>query len=149
MCSTVFLAWISRAEGDQTDDDSPAGTTLRDRLIRLYVRWNRRAAVKRRKWLRASVVALGAAIVLLPAAFIPLGKRTAATTVTLPPPAAAAPSANIELRKILYQEQLKQATQGAKSPVTGRFDWVWWLIAAGLGALVVALAQFPRERQIT
>ena len=149
MCATYFLAWLSRYEGDETEetrDDSPPGTPLLDRLSRLYARWNRHMALERRKWLRASVVALGASIVLLPAAFVPLGKRPAAPSIQWPVPARAAPASDIELRKILYQAQVSEATKITKAPVTGRFDWAWWLLAAGLGVLVVVLAQFPLER---
>lgn len=150
VCATYFLAWLQRAEGDETEetrDDSPPGTPLLDRLSRLYIRWNRHLAVERRKWLRASVVALGASIVLLPAAFVPLGKRPAASTIQWPQPAEAAPAADVEFRKILYQAQVSEAAKITKPPVTGRFDWAWWLLAGVLGALVIVLAQFPRERR--
>jgi hypothetical protein len=123
VCATYFLAWLHRYEGDETEetrDDSPPATPLLDRLTRLYIRWNRHIALERRKWLRASVVALGASIVLLPAAFIPLGKRPAAPSIQWPQPAQAAPAANIELRKILYQGEVSEATKVTKAPVTGR-----------------------------
>jgi hypothetical protein len=148
VCSTYFLAWLDPAEQKRQDeilDDAPPGTSLGWRRVRFYVRWNRHAARERAKWLRASVVALAAAIVLLPAAFVPLGRVSAPTPPKWPKAATAAPTQPTALRAILYQAQVTRAANPATAPATGRLDWIWWVIAAGLGLLTFGLAQFPRE----
>lgn len=149
VCSTYFLAWLPPSESgpdEGTRDESKPGSSLRHRLAALFIRWNRRAAVKRRRWLRASVVALGAAIALLPAAFVPLGDRPEQSAVSFPVPGQAAPGANLELRKILYQAQVSEASATEKAPLTGDRDWLWWIAACILAILVVVLAQFPRDK---
>jgi hypothetical protein len=148
VCSTYFLAWLDPTESKRQDDildDAPPGTSLGWRRVRFYVRWNRHASRDRAKWLRASVVALAAAIALLPAAFIPIGHVASHAPTHWPAAKDAAPSEPVALRAILYQAQVTQAANPATSAATGRLDWIWWVIAAGLGVLTFTLAQFPRE----
>jgi len=148
--ATSFIAWLPNLEAEArwaTKDESPPGTPLKDRLAVLFIRWNRRTAVHRRKWLRAGVVALAAAIALLPAAFIPIGDQAPTAQIDFPRPSDAAPGANLELRKILYQAKVTTAAETEKEPITGENDWVWWVLA-GVGiVLVIILPQIPIERK--
>ena len=114
--------------------------------MRTYILWARPAALRRSYALRASVVALGAALFFLPAPFVEKG-----TTQTTPPeiewPNAPAKPTDPKLKQILYTAQVtKAAEEGEVSVADEGNDAFWWVaFAIALGLVLVAPAvRVPR-----
>jgi hypothetical protein len=145
VCATFFLAWLPTRPGEATAE-SDQEEWSREQIANTFILWINRAALGRGKWLRASVVALAAGLLFLPAPFVSFGTtHRASTATTWPQPRDAAPTANVELRKILYQAQVDQAAAAKPQPVAGKRDWIWW-VAAAVALLLVALLPQIRPR---
>jgi hypothetical protein len=149
LLSTAYLAYLPDPRDDpdpRLDPDSDPDLSTPQLLTDLFVRWTRSAVLRRSPWLRSSVIALGAAIVLLPAPFVTISAKSAddvqaaAATVPWPTPDPAAGS-DAALRKIVYQAQVEEVVAQRKPPAAteSTSDTIWWLLsgAAVLGILVV------------
>jgi len=147
VCATYFIAWLPEPTVQADEEDVPGGTP-REQLANGFVLWTKRAALDRRTWLRASVVALAAGVLFLPAPFVSFGTalNTASATSSWPQPRDAAPGANIELRKILYQAQVSRAAETKPRAVSGKHDWLWWVLGAVALGLVFVLPHLRRRR---
>jgi hypothetical protein len=143
VCASYFIAWLPDA--DAKADEAGAGDTQSEKLANTFIAWVTRAALARHKWLRASVVALAAGLLFLPAPFLSFGTshNTAAARTAWPQPQDAAPASNLELRKILYQAEVTQASAAKPQAVAGKRDWVWWTAAGVVLILVGVLPQLP------
>ena len=147
VCASYFIAWLPDADA-KADAADAAGETPGEELANTFIAWVTRAALARHKWLRASVVALAAGLLFLPAPFLSFGTRhnTAAARSAWPQPQGAALGSNLELRKILYQAQVNQAAATKPQAIAGKRDWVWWAGAGAVLFLVVFLPQLPLPR---
>lgn len=158
--STGYLAYLRSS--DDREVAAPAATSSRRSAelarARSFIRWTRSAATKRSYWLRASVLAFGFAIMLLPAPFVALGKVdlgivTFGKDVTQPKTTAGWPaiptgSQNIELQKIRYAAEVKEAA-AARSGNTGAAKDgadAFWFAVGGL-ALAISLTPLIRRSQ--
>ena len=146
ICATYFIAWLPEPTAQTEEEDAHEEEPLREQLANQFVLWTKQAALDRRKWLRASVVALAAGVLFLPAPFLSFGtaRNTASATTAWPQPRDAAPGGNIELRKILYQAQVSRAAETKPQAVSGRRDWVWWVAAGVVLGLVLVLPHLRR-----
>jgi hypothetical protein len=147
VCASYFIAWLPDADA-RADEAEALGTTQGERLANTFIAWVTRAALARHKWLRASVVALAAGLLFLPAPFLSFGTshNTASARAAWPQPKDAAPGSDLELRKILYQAQVNQAAAAKPQAVAGKRDWVWWAGAGAVLILIVLLPQLPLRR---
>jgi hypothetical protein len=144
--STWFLAYIpdpDEPEEGAAEDGEIEELSLRDKFARTYVLWTRKAALSRGYPLRASVIALAAALFFLPAPFLEKGKTQASTqTVTWPTVPSEPTAAELkerpaaaDLEKILYTAKVAEAAEGHKAAVADEANETFWLIA-----FVVAIA---------
>lgn len=142
--STAFLAYLPDAKPEPPTGDAAKVGTLGERFTNTFISWTRMAALHHSYLLRASVVALAGAAILLPAPFVTLGDRQPETQVAWPRPDPAAGD-ELELQKILYTAQTAEATEQRKSPIaadTGTLDaLVWWGIF-GMTITVIGVVFF-------
>lgn len=123
-------------------DQAPPVDFGGDSLANNFLRWSRGVSQRGSAWLRASVIALGVALVFMPIAFINLAGGPAAEKPAWPTLDANAP-ANIELQKIVYSAQVAEvAQQRTAHDENGSRDWIW-LIVGGVLTVAVVLAAEP------
>lgn len=140
--STAFLAYLPDGDAERerraiTDAD---GATLGERLTNAFARWTRRTALQRARLLRASVAALAAAVVLLPAPFVTLGEREPAADPIAWPQPPAGTAADLELRRILYTAQVAEAAEQRGQPIAGDSGAALWWLVFGAGVVATGLA---------
>jgi hypothetical protein len=146
--STAYLAYLP--DPDRADPDNVSGPpdlNPSDSTVRTFVLWSRKAALERSYPLRASVLALAAALFFLPAPFIQKG---AAQTPTpkVNWPSAPTQVSDPELQKILYTAQVKEAADARNAPVADEGNDTFWgvlFVSVLLIVLVVPLFKRPRS----
>lgn len=142
--STFFLAYLPDPDEGRSDPSELEVSELPD----AFVAWTKKAALARRKWLRASVLALGLSLVFLPAPFVALGHSPdKARSPDWPPLASSAQDANLELQKIVYTAQIDETkTLRAKPVASDSKDYWWWI---GLGAALLVIITVPQIERST
>lgn len=136
--STAFLAYVPSPGDSDTPDSAGDEQQLGERLTNMFVRWNRDVALNRGHLLRASVIALAGAVLLLPAPFIAIGaKEGPRTEVKWPTPPAEGD--DVRLTSILYKAQVAEAAERRKAPVGKEEDPALWWALFGLCCGVVAV----------
>jgi hypothetical protein len=147
--STAFLAFLPPMEDEDerlTAEEVGEGGEPGERLTRMFVLWTRKASLARAPWLRAAVVALLGAVVLIPAPFVKLGDpvKEAADVAWPKPPAA---GSNLELQKILYTAEVAEKAELRKRPLAnGSSDefWTWTFFAFLAFTLLFFIGLLPR-----
>jgi hypothetical protein len=129
--ATAFVAYLpDPREADDKRVAADQELSPADQRAARFIRWSREVALKRRKWLRASVVALGASLFFLPAPFVVIGGsevQPAASEISWPPEPAE--PANLELKKILYTAQVAEAQKEETQPIADEdkaTTGFWW-----------------------
>lgn len=124
------------------------------RLTNLFVEWTKGAALQRAPWLRASVVALAVAVVLLPAPFVTLegddsGSADAAEVASSSdwPKPEDVPDGSVELQRILYRAQVEEVAAARKQPVAAETSDEWWWVISIVGAFAIVVAGARRVRE--
>jgi hypothetical protein len=147
--ATVFIAYLPDPNDERLDDPADADLIPADLRATRFIRWSREVALRRRKWMRASVVALGSSVLFLPAPFVVIGEQKVESVESAIawPPEPSEP-ANLQLKKILYTAQVAEARDEKKAPVAAEdsaSDAFWWGLFVIALVLVVALPQLPRD----
>jgi hypothetical protein len=137
VCSTTFLAYLPdtptagvQENGTTSGSSGPAAYAVE------LVKWTRRTALRRTYWLRASVIALAAALVFLPAPFITWSDKSASGTLPEWPAPSSKAGDNPSLQKILYAAQVNEVAKARGGPTSAEKPWLKW---AWLGAFVGSL----------
>lgn len=141
--STAFLAYLPEADSAATRQVIGDETVPGERLTNAFVSWSRRAALARGSALRASIVALAGAVLLLPAPFVAIGKKEGPKTEVAWPRPDPVAGQTVQLQSIVYKAQVAEAVEQRKAPVAQEEDQsLWWAIflATVIGALLT-LAQ--------
>jgi hypothetical protein len=163
-CSVVFasayLAYLRNSD-DSTVPAPVVSSSLRSNewaRARFYIEWTRSTAAKRGYWLRSSVLAFGFAIMLLPAPFLAVGRvdlgivafgkatPKSASVKADWPPVPKARRADLQLQKIRYAAEVKEAAtaRSGNSGVAKDGNDVFWY---ALGGLALALSLIPLIRR--
>jgi hypothetical protein len=149
--STAYLAYLTTPGSSPAPRATGGFRPAAMERTRRFIEWAGATARHRAYWLRASVVALGVALMFLPAPFLgplplldrltPAPEQAADTRPAWPsiPPGS---SADLALRKIRYQAEVDEvaAKRAAAAPARVDANRSWWWGAA-LGVLAVLL--FP------
>lgn len=147
--STAYLAYLPRGfEEDGSTETSPGELSHSDRTVRTFVLWTRRASLERAYPLRASVLALAAALFFLPAAFIQKGSAQTPTP-TVHWPSTPTEVSDPELQKILYTAQVKEAADARSAPVADEGNSTFWWIAFGVALLLIAVIPLFKRKLST
>jgi hypothetical protein len=153
--STFYLAYIGRAGSRWVAAPRPTSSLRSAELRRAvtFLSWMRESAVRRSYWLRASVLALGIGVMLLPAPFLALGQvkvpvvhwtfgeaTTAAPAQSKPDwPGTPTETSSPKLQKIVYAAQVQEAADARKAspsaPGPSGVDGFWFALG-GLGLLL-------------
>jgi hypothetical protein len=146
--STAFLAYLPDADKESRQDPIRPKGPIGERLTETFVRWTRTAARERAALLRGSVIALAAAVALMPAPFVSIGeaKGEVGKSPAWPTPDPAS-GADTELSKILYTAQVAEVAEERRQPVArGNDDEVWTagFVVAMLSVLWVVRPGFLR-----
>jgi hypothetical protein len=148
LLSTAFLAYLPEPQTeDEPRPEAGKEVQLGERLTNMFVAWTRNAALQRAHILRASVVALAAAVIMMPAPFVTVGDKTQAEKpdIAWPKPDPSAGN-SVQLQKVLYSAQVQEAAEQRKAPIAAgdNKEGFWWgVFAIALLAIVVVLAS-PR-----
>jgi hypothetical protein len=145
--STGFLAYVpdpdpKEERGAETGvrERAPVG----ERLTSMFVRWTRRAALQRGRWLRGSVVALAGAVALMPAPFVTIGGKERDGTDVAWPKVSSKAGSDPELQKIVYTAQVAEAADQRKAPLAeDELKWPWWALAGTTAFATLAVIVFP------
>ena len=149
LLSTAFLAYLPDPDKESAQDPIDPDVPIGERLTDTFVRWTRKAGRARVPLLRGSVIALAAAVALMPAPFVTIGeaKGEVAKSPAWPAPDTAS-GANIELSKILYTAQVAEVAGERKQPVARGNADEWWtrgFVAAMLAVGWVTRPNFLRR----
>jgi hypothetical protein len=158
VCSTAYLAYLSRPGGSPPPQATGAFRPAALERSRAFITWAGNITIHRSYWLRASVVALGVALVFLPAPFLgplPLLDRIypaevrAATEAADWPDLPGGTADDLQLRRILYKAQVDEAAAARKNATPAQVDAnrSWWWAALGGVAAVVIVPMFRMKRQ--
>jgi len=138
--STGFVAYLPRP--GEKPRDVPDGPIPIEQLPDTFVAWTSDAALARRKWLRASVVALGIAVFFLPAPFIALHHNTASPPASDWPTPANIGTSDTALEQIVYKAQVDEASKRHTAPVADdKNNGAWWW---AFGGALLAIAVIPQ-----
>ena len=155
--ATFYVAYLGRAGRDWVEADTASSLprAAEQRRAVAFLQWMRESALRRAYFLRASVLALGFGVMLLPAPFLSVGQvKVPVLTWTFgsptPPSGAAAPwpatpteTSDAALQRILYRAQVQEAAERRKAPGPSRSgaDGLWFaLLAVAIGATLVLAA---------
>lgn len=150
--ATAFVGWLPKTvEDSDATWPIPTGDVLEDQRshTEMFILWVKGASLRRRRFLRGSILALGFGIAFLPVPFLSIGADNAATTAdagpTPFPPTPTGASANSEVEKILYQAQVaevgeirKEQLQAAPAESPRTFGF-WLVYLPALAALIYTL----------
>jgi hypothetical protein len=129
--STAFLAYLPEPHaGDNgtTAEPEPSDVSESNKTVATFVLWTRAAAIDRAYPLRASVLALAAALLFLPAPFVQKGSaQTPAPKINWP--GAPTEVGDPQLRRILYRAQVKEAADARNAPVADQGNDAFWGVA--------------------
>jgi hypothetical protein len=143
--STAYLAYLPDPDRpDPENGGGPSDLDPSDSRVRTFVLWSRRAALERSYPLRASVLALAAALFFLPAPFIQKGAaQTPAPKINWP----STPTQvnDPELQKILYTAQVKEAADARNAPVADEGNETFWRVVFGIALLIVLVVPLFRR----
>lgn len=150
--STAYLAYLSQPGSSSAPRPTGAFRPAAIERTRTFIKWASGSTRNRAYWLRASVVALGAALMFLPAPFLgplplldriyPAAEPKASDAADWPviPPAS---EGDLALRKILYQAQVDEIAAMRESAGPAQVDanrsWWWGALIGLLGVLLVPL----------
>jgi hypothetical protein len=136
--STGFLAYLPDSRLLDTEDaEAEARESSPEALSNIFIKWSRRSALDRAPWLRASVLALGMALVFLPAPFISSSPSNATSDVAWPTPDPAA-GTTPKLQEILYSAQVEEARDARATPLAENGNDATWFVGF-LGALALVI----------
>lgn len=150
--STAYLAYLTQPGSSSAPKPTGAFRPAAIERTRTFIRWAGSSTRNRAYWLRASVVALGAALMFLPAPFLgplplldriyPAPEPKASEAADWPeiPPAA---TGDLALQKILYQAQVDEIAEARKPAGPAQVDanrsWWWGALIGFFGVLLVPL----------
>lgn len=155
LLSTAFLAFLPEA-GTQDDARSAAGKEEQpgERFTSMFVGWTRKAALQRAHVLRASVIALAGAVILMPAPFVTVGdkEQPEKPDIAWPKPDPAAGD-SAQLQKVLYTAQVAETAEQRKAPIaagdnTEKFWWGVFAIAVLATGVVLVFRRPPWSRDV-
>jgi hypothetical protein len=167
--STFYVAFLGRS-GKRFVEAPTATSSLRENELEravAFLTWMRESALRRAYFLRASVLALGFGVMLLPAPFVALGhldvpivgwtfgkETTGSAAAAAPdwPPVPATTGSDPELTRIVYRAQVKEAADRRQAPAPARSgtDDFWFAltgVALGLCLLLAALGGRGEEKE--
>ena len=138
--SMIYLAFPTPSSGIAKLVPTTARPERMRRQVERYLVMVKELNGRRVYFLRCSVVALGVAVVLLPAPFISDPQDTAATTeaadvVAFPKPPAVASDAEAVVAAVRYQAEVDEAIAARTPGATGQENWPGWatlMLVAGL-----------------
>lgn len=138
--SMIYLAFPTPSAGVAKLEPTTARPERMRRQVERYLVMVKELNGRRVYFLRGSVVALGVAVVFLPAPFISDPQDSAVTAesaevVAFPEPPVVATDAEAEVAAIRYQAEVDEAIAARTPATTGQENWpVWatWLLVAGL-----------------
>ncbi|MDP9069261.1 MAG: hypothetical protein M3N53_13075 [Actinomycetota bacterium] len=149
--AVVYLAYLPGPDDGDEDVKAAEGKSRSQRFTNTFVQWASAIVGERRRWLRAAVISLGLAVILLPAPFVRLGTEpipgTSASTDW--PAIDVVAGSEVALQKILYQAQVDEvvaARAKSGSAVQERYDELWWVALVGsLAAIWLVSGWYPGE----
>lgn len=155
----VYLAFPTPGEGVAALEPTTARPERMRRQVARYMQMVGELTGRRTYFLRASVVALGVAVVFLPGPFIndpqapPATGDDAVTPAMLPLPPSVDNEAEATVEAIRYQAQIDEAI-AARTPSTAQENWPWWasgmiligaLLTFGIPGLMMIMRRDSRE----